>query len=356
MRRPHVRADLRHLHGEPQFGRASEAGRPGVHDLVAGVASQPAALLHRIGHGGVQPGAAEVLGLGDNRHPQRPRAAARPRVGAGTHQGSRASRAAMTCSAETADRGRSRAIGPWTESSCDEGERSAVALGLNAGHPAEGRPQPRHAARVGREADRAGDVVAMGQRHDAAATAADAPPLEPPGVCARDHGLNVRPRRSLSVSRRKLNAGVLVRPTMTAPAAFRFATTGLSSVAMRSRNATTPLVVAHPAWSTFSLMATGTPCSGPSASPRATAASARSAAASASCPRSTVTAFRRGLTPSMRARQAETASREEIARARIASAMRVASHLQTVSLRGSLTEGGPARDRRISATLPVGAR
>ena len=78
-----------------------------------------------------------------------------------------------------------------------------------------------------------------------AATAEDAPPLEPPGVCGFDHGFSVGPRRSLSVSRRKLNAGVLVRPTITAPAAFRFATTGLSSVAMRSRNATTPLVVAR---------------------------------------------------------------------------------------------------------------
>jgi len=68
-----------------------------------------------------------------------------------------------------------------------------------------------------------------------AATDDDAPPLEPPGVCASDHGLRVRPRRAFSVSRRKLKPGVLVRPTMIAPAAFQFATTGLSVVAMRSR-------------------------------------------------------------------------------------------------------------------------
>ena len=45
----------------------------------------------------------------------------------------------------------------------------------------------------------------------------------------------------------KSNAGVFVRPTMTAPADFRFATTGLSSAAIRSRKATTPFVVAQPA-------------------------------------------------------------------------------------------------------------
>ena len=68
-----------------------------------------------------------------------------------------------------------------------------------------------------------------------AATDADAPPLDPPGVCVRDHGLYVRPRKSLTVSRRKLNAGVFVRPMITAPAFFQFATTGLSDVAITSR-------------------------------------------------------------------------------------------------------------------------
>ena len=65
-----------------------------------------------------------------------------------------------------------------------------------------------------------------------AATDADAPPLLPPGVCWRDHGLYVRPRKSLTVSRRKLNAGVLVRPMMIAPAFFQLATIGLSAVAI----------------------------------------------------------------------------------------------------------------------------
>ena len=79
-----------------------------------------------------------------------------------------------------------------------------------------------------------------------AATADDAPPLEPPGVCSRDQGLSVRPCRSFSVNQRTEKAGVLVRPMITAPARRRLATTGLSSVAMLSLKATTPLVVARP--------------------------------------------------------------------------------------------------------------
>ena len=80
-----------------------------------------------------------------------------------------------------------------------------------------------------------------------AARAAAAPPLEPPGVRSRIHGLKVRPRSSLSVSQRRLNAGVFVRPIMIAPARFQFATGGQSLRAMRSLKAITPLVVAQSA-------------------------------------------------------------------------------------------------------------
>jgi hypothetical protein len=51
----------------------------------------------------------------------------------------------------------------------------------------------------------------------------------------------------LSVKNRALNGGTLVRPMMIAPALRQFATGGLSACAMRSLNATTPLVVARPA-------------------------------------------------------------------------------------------------------------
>jgi len=84
------------------------------------------------------------------------------------------------------------------------------------------------------------------------------------GYACVDQRLYVRPRLVVHVSRRqKLNAGVLVRPMMTAPAFFQLATTGLSVVAMTSLNAVTPLTVAQASWSMFSLIVTGTPCSGP---------------------------------------------------------------------------------------------
>ena len=95
---------------------------------------------------------------------------------------------------------------------------------------------------------------------------------------------------------------------MTAPARFQFATGGLSLFATRSLNAGTPLGVVTPSWSTFSLIVTGTPCSGPSASPRRTAVSARSAAARASSASSTVTAFSAGLTAASRSSTERVAS------------------------------------------------
>src|SRR5579885_3085449 len=89
------------------------------------------------------------------------------------------------------------------------------------------------------------------------ASAAAAPPLEPPGVMPACHGLRVAPCRSLSVNQRQEKAGVLVRPTIIAPALRQFATGGLSAVAITSRKATTPLVVARPFWSILTLIVTG---------------------------------------------------------------------------------------------------
>ena len=60
-----------------------------------------------------------------------------------------------------------RASGPCTDRICDDIERSAVALGLNAGTRPNDGPQPGQAAGVGRIANRPGDVVAVRQRRDA---------------------------------------------------------------------------------------------------------------------------------------------------------------------------------------------
>src|SRR5437763_14461334 len=162
-----------------------------------------------------------------------------------------------------------------------------------------------------------------------AANAAAAPPLDPPGVIALFQGFSVAPCRSLSVNQRHEKPGVLVRPMMIPPAFFRLAATGASSGAMTSRNATMPFVVAWPRWSVLTLTVTGTPCSGPSGSPRRTCSSASPAAASAWSPSVSTTALMRGLTAARRSSAAETASRAEIARVRIACARSAASHCQS---------------------------
>ena len=53
----------------------------------------------------------------------------------------------------------------------------------------------------------------------AAATAAAAPPLEPPGVRCRSHGLRVMPPARVSVKHWAASSGVRVMPTTIAPAA-----------------------------------------------------------------------------------------------------------------------------------------
>ena len=54
-----------------------------------------------------------------------------------------------------------------------------------------------------------------------AATAAAEPPLDPPGVCARFHGLRVGPVKRGSVVGRIANSGRFVMPTITKPASRR---------------------------------------------------------------------------------------------------------------------------------------
>src|SRR5918998_5568285 len=53
-----------------------------------------------------------------------------------------------------------------------------------------------------------------------AATAAAAPPLDPPGVLARFHGLNEGPNTRFPESPFHPSSGVLVFPTITAPAEY----------------------------------------------------------------------------------------------------------------------------------------
>src|SRR5438445_13073444 len=97
-----------------------------------------------------------------------------------------------------------------------------------------------------------------------AATAAAPPPVDPPGVSVRSHGLRDSPNSGLSVEPRQANSGKLVRPTKIAPAARRPATLGVSSVGTNSASRREPDVVRLPAVHRLSLIDTGTPWSGPS--------------------------------------------------------------------------------------------
>src|SRR6516165_6497445 len=170
------------------------------------------------------------------------------------------------------------------------------------------------------------------------ATAAAAPPLDPPQVRWRFQGLIVSPYSSLSVNQRQENSGALVRPITIAPARRRLAIDGLSSTATRLAKAATPFVVAQPFWSVLILVVTGTPCNAPTGLPRASSRSARSASSSASSESVSTTAFTAGLTDARRARQAATASLLETRRVRIACAS------LTVSQRQSSSDMWPSRE------------
>src|SRR6201999_128701 len=61
-----------------------------------------------------------------------------------------------------------------------------------------------------------------------AATAAAAPPLDPPGVRAKSHGLRVAPHATGCVVGRLPISELFVRPAMTRPAALNRATSVLS--------------------------------------------------------------------------------------------------------------------------------
>ncbi len=125
------------------------------------------------------------------------------------------------------------------------------------------------------------------------------------------------------------NSGVLVRPTMTAPASISRRTIGASSRAMMWARPATPFGVRWPRTSTLSLMVMGTPNSGPVVSPASRLASRRSAAATALSPRSSVTAFNRGFISRRRATADTATSRHDTSPDRVAAATSVARHCQS---------------------------
>ncbi len=144
-----------------------------------------------------------------------------------------------------------------------------------------------------------------------AASAAAAPPLLPPHVFVSSYGFSVAPNTVLNVCEPAPNSGVLVLPTAMAPAVRSRSTMSASSSGTNALKIGDPKVVRMPRVGCRSLCATGSPCSGPTAAPRANASSARAARSIARSASSVTIALSRGLRSAMRSRCAATTSRAE---------------------------------------------
>ena len=144
-----------------------------------------------------------------------------------------------------------------------------------------------------------------------AATAAAAPPEEPPGVLSRFHGLRVTPVSGLMVTGPVPYSGTVFLPRMTAPPSRSRATAAQSSAAGRSSDRSEPQRVGMPATFSVSLTVSGTPSTGPSADPAAQRPADASAAARAPASSRWQTALTRPLWAAMRAHAASSASTGE---------------------------------------------
>ncbi len=82
-----------------------------------------------------------------------------------------------------------------------------------------------------------------------AATAAADPPLEPPGVRVRSHGLCVGPQASGSVVGSEPSSGLFVRPAVTRPAALNRSTrvVSISDTGSAAASGAQPLLIGCPA-------------------------------------------------------------------------------------------------------------
>ena len=155
-----------------------------------------------------------------------------------------------------------RAIGP----TCDTGPKGLAGqagtrpkVGLRPG-----RPQNAHGIRI-----EPPPSVPSASGTMPAASAAELPPLEPPGVLVGSQGLRVTPVSALSVTPFQPSSGVVVLPGSTAPERRSAATTGASSShGPAGSMAVEPRSVGQPRVTRRSLTATGTPSRGPAGSLR----------------------------------------------------------------------------------------
>ena len=140
------------------------------------------------------------------------------------------------------------------------------------------------------------------------ATAPALPPDEPPVVREGSQGLRAGPKRSGSVTGKMPSSGVLVLPTMIAPASRRRRTSVLSSSGTQSPIAFMPIAQRIPLVSaTRSLTAIGTPASG-----RSSPGSIASASASARSSQSVTNALSSSLRRSIASYAVSTSSRAVI--------------------------------------------
>ena len=151
---------------------------------------------------------------------------------------------------------------------------------------------------------------ASGTIPDASAHAA--PPDEPPADRVGSTGLRVVPKTLLNVCEPAANSGTLVLPITTTPARRTRSTISSSASGTWSAKSGEPYVVRQPATAWVSLNANGSPCSGPTSAPDASASSAAAAPARARSSSSETIALSSGLRSAIRARCRSSSSRAEI--------------------------------------------
>ena len=147
--------------------------------------------------------------------------------------------------------------------------------------------------------------------HISDATAAAAPPLEPPGIRVRSHGLWVSLKPECSVDDPMANSSMFSFPTITAPPFFNFFTTEASYGGMKFSRIFEPQVVRRPFVQMRSLRAMGIPVRGVRR-PSEIALSAVSACAMAISGSTVIYAPTFSSTAFMRSRIARVRSCEEI--------------------------------------------
>src|SRR5215211_6593503 len=140
---------------------------------------------------------------------------------------------------------------------------------------------PQHAAGI-RIDPPASEALATARTPDA--TAAAAPPEEPPGVCSGLQGLRTGPKRTGSVIGSSPNSQLRGVPISGMPAAFGRAAAVLSTSGTKSPNRREPQVSGIPAEAKArSLTAYGTPVSAPAAEPSSAILAAASAPSASRC-------------------------------------------------------------------------